>query len=61
MGINIKETDVFIVSTSRTPLGSFQGTLSKLTAVDGVILIVDAIEGVLVNTEKIIRHAISEN
>ncbi|KAG4306200.1 hypothetical protein PORY_000188 [Pneumocystis oryctolagi] len=31
---DIKETDVFIVSTSRTPLGGFQGVLSTLSAVE---------------------------
>ncbi|KAG5439177.1 hypothetical protein PCANB_001476 [Pneumocystis canis] len=34
---------------------------SAIRLVDGVVLIVDAIEGVLVNTEKIVRHTISEN
>ncbi|CCJ29218.1 unnamed protein product [Pneumocystis jirovecii] len=54
MGINIKETDVFIVSTSRTPLGSFQGTLSKLTAVDlGVHAIKSVVERSCISAKEI--------
>ncbi|KAG5518922.1 hypothetical protein PMAC_002453 [Pneumocystis sp. 'macacae'] len=58
MTVNIREifnkSDVFIVSTSRTPLGSFRGALSKLTAVD---LGVHAIKSVLkrsgINTKEV--------
>ncbi len=34
---------------------------SALRIVDGIVLVVDVVEGVQVNTENIVRHAVSEN
>lgn len=43
MAANIEEMEVFIVAASRTPLGSFQGILSKLSAVELGISVVKSV------------------
>jgi len=50
----IKDTDVFILSAVRTPLGSFGGSLSSLSAVDlGVVAIKGALEKAQIKAEQV--------
>ncbi|EMR11405.1 hypothetical protein PNEG_00428 [Pneumocystis murina B123] len=66
MTLEIGETDVFIVSAGRTALGSFQGSLSRLSAVElGIHVVKNVVEKSCIKAEEVeevvIGNVISAN